>query len=116
MVDRYTRAVLTIIAACLLYLCLLLSRAGTPLSAQSPAQPATRPGVGPWPTEVVIVGMRAAGQDVAFPVTVRNTVTTSPANDRATRMVVSGWEDARGTVRGLSHEAGLPVDASGGRR
>ena len=117
MADRYTRAVLTVIAACLVYLCVVLSNAGTPLGAAAPqSRGATRPGLGPEPTEVVIVGMRSAGQEVAMPVVIRNTVTTAPANDRATRMVVTGWEDSRGTVRFLSPEAGLPVDASGVRR
>jgi hypothetical protein len=113
MVDRYTRVVLTVIAACLVYLCLVVSRAGTPLSAQATPQGATRPGLSPGPAEVVIVGWRSAGQDVAFPVLVRNTVTTAPSNDRPTRVVVSGWEDEKGATRALRQDAGLPVNASG---
>ena len=116
MVDRYTRAVLTVIALCLVYLCLLttMSQVAAPVSVQARApQGATRPGFAAGTAEVVIVGWRA-GQDV--PVVVRNTLTTTPANDRATRVALTGWEDARGTVRPLSPEAGVPVDATGTRR
>jgi hypothetical protein len=50
-IDRYTRAVLTIIAAALVWLCVILTPAGTPLSAQVPAdtsQPATRVVIAGW--------------------------------------------------------------------
>ncbi len=45
-IDTYTKVVLTIIAACLVWIC--VSRLGTPLSAQGQA-----------PQEVVLVGIRA---------------------------------------------------------
>jgi hypothetical protein len=117
MVDRYTRSVLTVIAACLLYLCFVLSGVGTPVNAQGTQPPgAGRPGLSTGPAEVVIVGWRSAAADVAFPVVVRNTVTTMPSVEGATRVVVAGWEDPRrGTVR-LSQEAGVPVDPSGAAR
>jgi hypothetical protein len=117
MTDRYTRVVLTVIAACLVYLCLVLSRAGTPLSAQgNQPQGAARPGLATGPAEVVIVGWRSAAADLAFPVVVRNTVTTTPSVEGAERVVVTGWEDPkRGLIR-LGADAGLPVDMSAGGR
>jgi hypothetical protein len=117
MVDRYTRVVLTVIAACLLYLCLVLSRVGTPLSAQGvPQQGAERPGLGTGPAEVVIVGWRSGAADFALPVAVRNTVTTQASTESATRVVLAGWEDARrGTIR-LVPESGLPVDTTAAAR
>jgi hypothetical protein len=117
MADRYTRIVLTVIAACLVYLCLVVSKVGAPLSAQG-TQPsgAARPGLTTGPVEVVIVGWRSAAADVALPVAVRNTVTTMPAVEGAERVVIAGWEDPkRGVVR-LGQDAGLPVDASGATR
>jgi hypothetical protein len=119
MIDRYTRIVLTVIAACLVYLCLVLSKAGTPLAAQAtqaPPQGAVRPGLATGPAEVVIVGWRNDAADIAFPVAVRNTVTTIPAVEGATRVVVAGWEDSRRGVVRLSQDAGVPVDPSAGGR
>jgi hypothetical protein len=117
MVDRYTRAVLTVIAACLLYLCLVLSKAGTPLSAQGyQPQGAARPGLTTGPAEVVIVGWRSAAADIAFPVVVRNTVTTTPSVEGAERVVITGWEDPKRGVIRLSQDAGVPVDTSGASR
>jgi hypothetical protein len=117
MADRYTRVVLTVIAVCLVYLCLVFSKVGTPLSAQGSQQPgAARPGMGTGPAEVVIVGWRGAAADIAFPVVVRNTVTTTPSVEGAERVVIAGWEDPkRGVVR-LSQDAGVPVDTSGASR
>jgi hypothetical protein len=117
MADRYTRVVLTVIAACLVYLCLVHSRVGTPLSAQGYQQPgAARPGMGTGPAEVVIVGWRSAASDIAFPVVVRNTVTTSPSVEGAQRVVVAGWEDPRRGIVRLSQDAGVPEDTSGASR
>ena len=55
--DRYTKTVLTIIAAALVWLCIVLTPAGTPLSAQTPAltQDAMR---------VVIAGWEGSGPRV----------------------------------------------------
>jgi|WetSurMetagenome_2_1015567.scaffolds.fasta_scaffold340829_2 hypothetical protein len=118
MVDRYTRIVLTVIAACLVYLCLVLTPLGTPLRAQqpgAPAQGAARPGLATGPAEVVIVGWRT-DSDAALPVSVRNTVTTQAAAENTTRVVVAGWEDARrGAVR-ISADAGVPVDLTAAPR
>ncbi len=115
MADRYTRVVLTVIAACLVYLCLVVSRAGTPLNAQEQPQGAARPGLATGPAEVVIVGWRNAAADIAFPVVVRNTVTTTPSVEGAERVVVAGWEDPKRGVIRLGADAGLPVDMSAGR-
>jgi hypothetical protein len=117
MADRYTRAVLTVIAVCLVYLCLVMSRVGTPLSAQGNQQPgAARPGMATGPAEVVIVGWRSAAADIAFPVVVRNTVTTTPSVEGSERVVIAGWEDPkRGVVR-LGQDAGIPVDTTGAAR
>jgi hypothetical protein len=123
MVDRYTRAVLTVIAVCLVYLCLVVSRAGTPLGAQAipqapPQAPpgAARPGLGTGPAEVVIVGWRSSESDPPVPVSVRNTVTTQNSTESVTRVVVTGWEDSRDPQRGpvgLTRDTGLPVDLGG---
>jgi hypothetical protein len=115
MADRYTRVVLTVIAACLVYLCLVVSRVGTPLSAQDQPQGAARPGLATGPAEVVIVGWRNAAADIAFPVVVRNTVTTTPSVEGAERVVVTGWEDPKRGVIRLGADAGLPVDMGAGR-
>ncbi len=120
MLDRYTRVVLTVIAACLVYLCLVFSPVGAPLSAQQvvPQQPpagALRPGMGTGPAEVVVVGFRLSQDDPPLPVAVRNTVTTQPSMESPTRVVVAGWEDRRtnALVR-LAPDSGLPIDSSGG--
>jgi len=49
-VDRYTKTLLTIIAAALVWLCVVLTPAGTPLSAQTPApsQDAMRVVIARW--------------------------------------------------------------------
>ena len=111
--DRYTRVVLTIIAACLIYLCLAVSNVGTPLGAQQAGTPppgASRPGLSTGPAEVVVVGWRNAGDEEPMPVTVRNIVTVQPTQDTTTRVVVTGWEDRRtNSVVRLAPDAGLPV-------
>ena len=114
--ERYTRGVLTVIAAALVYLCLVL----TPWPIAS-AQNAQRPGDPTGPAEVVVVGWRMpAGQ--AMPVDVRNTVTVSGqvrlnpgnGNELPLRVLVSGWEDngipfKRGAHQSLTPTQGLPI-------
>lgn len=116
MVDRYTRVVLTVIAACLVYLCLVVSGAGTPLIAQQAGRPALgqeRPGLATGPAEVVVVGWRVGPDDPPLPVSVRNTVTTQAAGDSATRIVIAGWEDRRSAeVVRPGGGAGFPVDVA----
>lgn len=120
MVDRYTRVVLTVIAACLVYLCLVVSNVGTPLGAQqqtgTPPAGAQRPGLSTGPAEVVVVGWRISPDEVPLPVNVTNTVTTQPAAEGATRVVVAGWEDRRtNTIVRLGTDGGMPVDVTGWR-
>jgi hypothetical protein len=115
MADRYTRVVLTVIAACLVYLCLVFSGVGTLVRAQEPApQGAQRPGMLTGPAEVVIVGWR--GAEAGMPVSVRNVVTTTPAADGAQRILIAGWEDPKQGVKRLTQDGGLPVDASAATR
>ena len=99
--DRYLKTVLTVIAGALIYLCIV----ATPLPGLSAQVPSIRPGEPSGPTEVVIVGWRAA--DAAFPVAVlnpvrvtaseplpiRGSVTTTPSSDRAGRVILAGWEE-----------------------
>jgi hypothetical protein len=122
--DLYTRVLLTIIAAALVYLCAAL----TPLPALR-AQVTQRPGEFTGPTEVVIVGWRAfpdqpipveiAG-DNAVPVEVRGDVRvvgrveTQQVTGRSDRVVLVGWEQ-RDTAQQpreqpfIAGQAGLPV-------
>lgn len=117
MADRYTRIVLTVIAACLVYLCVVFSPIGTPVSAHGVQEQGTvRPGLSTGPAEVVIVGWRSAANDVAFPVVVRNTVTTTPSVEGAERVVIAGWEDSKRGVMRLTQDAGVPVDTSAATR
>ena len=103
MVDRYTKAILTLIAFALVYLCVLF----TPLPGAHAQTPSLRPGEPSGPTEVVIVGWRAPGE-AAVPVTITHPVqvtapqplrvtgevTTERSTSRlADRVVVVGWEE-----------------------
>jgi hypothetical protein len=125
MTDRYTKAVLTLIATALVYLCVVL----TPLPTAH-AQFTQRPGEPTGPVQVVVVGWRAP-QSEAVPVSVsrpvavtvnglvevRGQVKTEKANDRAERVILSGWEedvihrDNPGTMRVITAKnSGLPVN------
>lgn len=124
MTDRYTKAVLTLIATALVYLCIVF----TPMPAVQ-AQFTQRPGEPTGPVQVVIVGWRGAQGEtipVAAPapltvsvnglVEVRGQVKTEKANDRADRVVLTGWEEnaARenplGPMRAITLKSpGLPV-------
>jgi hypothetical protein len=57
-VDRYTKAILTVIAAALVWLCVVLTPMGTALSAQ-PAADASQPAM-----RVVIAGWEGSGPRV----------------------------------------------------
>ena len=105
MSDRYTKAVLTIIAAALVYLCIVM----TPMPGVQ-AQTARRPGDPTGPAEMVIVGWRAPkGETVPVSVfgsvNVTNTeplriigqVTTERSSGAADRVVLVGWEE--GAIR-----------------
>lgn len=128
MIDRYTKAVLTLIAIALVYLCVVL----TPLpgvQAQT-AQTRVRPGDPTGPAEMVIVGWRGAPGEtipvssprtipvtVTEPVRITGRVVTERADDRAERVVLAGWEEnasrdfaAPGPMRTISLKTpGLPV-------
>jgi len=112
MIDRYTKAVLTLIATALLYLCIVL----TPWPGVQ-AQTAARPGESTGPAQVVIVGWRGqagesipvttlgnVGVTVSGPVQVNGRVTTEKATDRADRVVLVGWEEG-----GNREGRGVPV-------
>jgi hypothetical protein len=105
MIDRYTKLVLSVIAAALLYLCVLL----TPFPAVH-AQNTQRPGESSGPVQAVIVGwglpqdqsipvtvVKSAPVTIAAPVQVRGTVTTERSSGAADRVVLVGWEE--GAVR-----------------
>lgn len=121
MVDRYTKTVLTVIAASLVYLCIVFS----PLPGAA-AQTAKRPGDPTGPAEMVIVGWRVSDAvPVAFqrpvPVTVGDTVrimgtvSTERSAGAADRVVIAGWEEGAsrekpGRLRPIDGTtAGLPV-------
>jgi len=131
MTDRYTKTLLSIIAAALVYLCVVL----TPLPGVSAQQPSARPGEPSGPTDVVIVGWRAP-DGTAFPVAVRNTVQVTSSqplritgavttersdSELADRVVVVGWEpgatrEKPARMRPISDTtAGLPVRVLGQR-
>ncbi len=125
MTDRYTKAVLTLIATALVYLCVVL----TPWPGVQ-AQTAARPGESTGPAQVVIVGWRApsgesipvttmgtVGVTVSGPVQVNGRVTTEKASERADRVVLVGWEEgglrdgkpAR-QLRQFTNVSSLPVE------
>lgn len=124
MIDRYTKTVLTLIAMALVYICIVL----TPIPGVQ-AQTARRPGDPTGPGEMVIVGWRAP-EPVAIatprplpvnlvePVRVAGKVTTEPADDKARRVVLVGWEENAnrdftkpGTMKSITlNTPGLPVN------
>jgi hypothetical protein len=102
-VDLYLRAVLTVIAGALVYLCVVLTPSATVL-AQQPGQivGAPVPGVSTGPAEMVIVGWRSADViPVAISrgeVRVTGRVETEPAENSVFRTTLIGWEE-RGAPR-----------------
>jgi len=125
MIDRYTKAVLTLIATALVYLCVVL----TPLPGVQ-AQGTQRPGEPTGPLPVVIVGWggapgttlpvsttRPVPVTVAAPVEVTGRVSTDKATERADRVVLVGWEvgatrDAKpaSALQSFTSASSLPVD------
>ena len=95
-IDLYTRTVLTVIAAALLYLCVML----TPLPVAS-AQTALRPGDPTGPAEVVVIGWKAPAIPVqvtdairvAGEVRVTGNVRTRQEDIATDRVVLVGWEE-----------------------
>lgn len=99
-VDRYTRAILTVIAAALVYLCVLQ----TPWPVAS-AQYAARPGDPTGPAQVVVIGWHTADRvpvQLADSASVRVTgevrvtggsVRTRQEDNARDRVVLAGWEN-----------------------
>jgi hypothetical protein len=128
-VDRYTRAVLTVIAGALVYISIAL----TPMPSVS-AQRGLRPGDDTGPGRVVIVGWEATAHvpvQVVDSITLKTTgdmrvtgtVQTQQAPNSADRVVLTGWEDlnaGRTSVRQFEPsnpiQYGLPVRTAGERR
>jgi hypothetical protein len=92
--DRYTKIVLTVIAAALVYLCIVL----TPLPAAQ-AQTTKRAGeMITTPIEAVIVGWKAEGSlPIYTPQPLR--VQTERSTGEADRVVIVGWEENAGRDR-----------------
>ena len=123
MVDRYTKAVLTLIACALIYLCVIF----TPLPRAHAQTPSKHPGEPSGPTEVIVVGWRAPGE-IAVPVTITHPVqVTAPQALRVTgevrtqqsanvadRVVLVGWEENAGRERvgSMQQLDDNPVDAA----
>ena len=121
MIDRYLKAVFTVIAGALVYLCVVL----TPIPGVAAQTPSLRPGVSSGPMEVVIVGWQTGGRE-AMPVTIQQTqplriegnVTTERSTTRlADRVVLVGWETngSREVPRALtpiSESSRLPVSGA----
>ena len=124
MPDRYTKFILTVIAAALVYLCIVL----TPLPGVHAQVPSLRPGEPSGPTEVVISGWRTPAGLAAFPVSIQHpvqlstaqplrvtgSVVTERSSGAADRVIVVGWEDAAtrekpATFRPFTDKAALPV-------
>ena len=133
MSDRYCRAMLTVIAVALVYLCIVL----TPWPTVS-AQRGLRPGDDTGPAQAVIVGWRAGERvpvEIVGSVTlnttgqtkVTGTVQTEPAPGAIGRVVLAGWEEGGfaqtpGTFVSFGRDArpqgpppGLPVTTVPGR-
>ena len=92
--DRYTKTVLTVIAAALVYLCVVL----TPLPSAH-AQGTQRAGeMITTPIETVIVGWKAQGSlPIYTPEPLR--VQTERSTGSADRVVIVGWEENAGRDR-----------------
>jgi hypothetical protein len=107
--DLYLRMVLTVIAAALVYLCVIFTPLPTASAQAGRVVGAPRPGESTGPAEMVIVGWRLP-PDAALPirgnvtvsgdVTIKNTVRVSGRVESdqvpktVTRAVLVGWEDA----------------------
>lgn len=87
--DRYSKAVLTVIAAALVYLCVVL----TPLPTANAQATTKRAGeIITTPIEAVIVGWKAQGSlPIYTPEPLR--VQTERSTGAADRVVIVGWEE-----------------------
>ena len=122
--DRYSKFLLTVIAAALVYLCIVV----TPWPKVS-AQARTPGEITTGQVEAVIVGVRMPkGEPLpvsvygSVPVTIGDTVrvsgsvTTERSSGKADRVMIAGWEDLGVPERAgrpqridLSKSSGLPV-------
>jgi hypothetical protein len=125
--DFYLRAVLTVIAAALIYLCVVLTPLPVASAQVGQVVGAPVPGVSTGPGEMVIVGWRvpetipvavARGEVRVANDELRVTgrVQTEQAPNSVTRTALVGWEEGgRGDVRGAfrpfndPQAPGLPV-------
>lgn len=105
--DRYTRVVLTVIALCLVYLCVADTLRGAPVAAQVYSTP--RPGEQTGPLEVIVVGWQNLPRE-GLPVQV---VGGSLRGTEPLRVVLAGWEEQPSTLKGFSGD-GLPVRGAEG--
>ena len=127
MTDRYTKAVLSLIACALVYLCIVF----TPVPGAHAQQPTLRPGEPSGPLEVIVVGWQPRMGLAAIPVSIGHqvqvtavqplpiagAVTTERSSSlMADRVVVVGWEQdstrerPRSAMRAITtKEPGLPV-------
>jgi hypothetical protein len=89
LIDRYSKIVLTVIAAALVYLCVVMT-AFPAVQAQATQRPGEFTG---RPIEAVIVGWKTDG---ALPITTREPlrVQTERATGVADRVVIVGWEES----------------------
>ena len=102
--EIYLRTVLTVIAAALVYLCVIFTPWPVASAQTGQIVGAPTPGVSTGPAEVVVVGWRL---ETGLPVHVGNEVRvtgqvmTGAAENSTTRVVITGWEDgALGSPRG----------------
>jgi hypothetical protein len=134
--DCYLRAVLTVIAAALVYLCIALTPLPVALAQGTRVPGARTPGEPTGPAEVVIVGARLAS-DAALPVQIVGRVNVTgdvrvindvrvagrvealPVPQTSQRVVLVGWEDhgARESAGAFNQwdarqGRGLPVSSS----
>ncbi|HUQ89927.1 MAG TPA: hypothetical protein VM096_20360 [Vicinamibacterales bacterium] len=108
MTDRYTKIVLTVIAAALVYLCIVM----TPFPVVN-AQGTRKAGeMITTPIEAVIVGWKATG---ALPIMSAEPlrVQTERATGAADRVVIAGWEE--NATRDRATTAMSPVVSSRGK-
>jgi hypothetical protein len=91
MADRYTKVVLTIIAAALVYICIALTPLPS-LSAQGAQQASKFPGQSTGPAEVVVVGWKQT-QPMEISTQQPLRVVTERSSGVADRVVLVGYEE-----------------------
>lgn len=111
MADRYTKAVLTVIAGALVYLCIVLT-AFPPAHAQGTTK---RPGEFSGPAEVVVTGWR---NTAVVPITTSEPmrVITERSSGAADRVVLVGWEQSSTPEKPSSARSFVALPNSSGSR